>query len=399
MKPIWQRPGPTDTMDPEVWRFLAGRDAGLDSIFLPYDISATMAQAGVLAQAGIITIAEERQIRAVLSDMLKKARSGRLKVFLKDEDCHSLIESTLTKRLGELGKKIQTGRSRNEQAVTMVRLYMKDHAGRLSSLASGVRKTLASLGNRHRGLQMPGYSHSQKAMPVSLKVYFGSFDDSLADDLKLLRYIISIIDQSPAGSAAGFGLPFPWPADRAVRELKFARRQKNPVYCQASRIKFERMYIFGLEMLAATANRLASDLVLFTMQEFGFFSLPERYTTGSSLMPNKRNYDVFELARAARTSVSAAGIETGLYGHNMISGYHRDHQRSKEAVVRATEDTISLFIMLSLVLPHLQVHKDAISSAVTAPMQATAKALELARQGMPFREAYQTVKAGLAQAG
>ena len=395
MKTVWQRPEKAKTMEPEVWHFLAGRDTSLDTIFLPYDIAATMAQAGVLARAGIITSREERQIRSILSDMLKKTASGKLKVSLEDEDCHSLIELTLTNSLGDIGKKIQTGRSRNEQAVTMVRLYMKDKAGQLTTLAAGIQKILRSLGGKHQGLQMPGYTHSQKAMPVSVKVFFDSYADSLADDLKLLRHIISIIDQSPAGSAAGFGLPFPWPSELATRELKFSKTQKNPIYCQASRIKFERMYIFGLEMLTATISRLASDLVLFTMQEFGFFSLPDQYTTGSSLMPNKRNYDVFELARAARASVSATGIEAGLYGHNMISGYHRDYQRSKEAVVRATEDMVSLLSALSLVLPHLQVHKDVISSAVTAPMQATAKALEMARQGIPFRDAYQKIKTNL----
>ncbi|MDQ7780278.1 MAG: lyase family protein [Planctomycetota bacterium] len=378
-----------------VWEYLTVSDAAIDNVFLPYEIKATQAHTAALVHAGVLTKRDRVRLETALKALLREARAGRAVVTADAEDCHTFVELHLTKRLGALGRKIQTGRSRNEQALTMIRLYLRDKSSAIRTEVQALKKGLRALAKKHRHVRMPGYTHSQRAMPVSVATYFESFRDSLTDDMLLLDRTMLVLNQSPGGSAAGFGLPSPWPKEVVRRELGFRKVQKNPVYCQASRGKFERMFIFCLENLAATVCRLACDLVMFTMQEFGFFSLPAGFTTGSSLMPHKRNYDVFELARASRATIAAAGMESGLHGFNLVSGYHRDLQRTKGPLVKAVEEMLSLLTVLRLALGRLAVNEDRMRSAVTSEMHSTADALALAMSGVPFRDAYQRIKGNL----
>jgi argininosuccinate lyase len=391
MKKLWaaKKQGSTE---PVIWDFLTGKDAVLDNIFLPYDITGTQGHAAALVKARIITRAEEQRIRKALNTLREKARNGKIRVQAGDEDCHTVIEMYLTKNLGDLGKKIHTGRSRNDQALTMIRLYMRDQSKRLAKNTNQLKNVLAGLAQKYKSVPMPGYSHAQKAMPITVGQYFSSFVEALTDDLVLLKAISGIWDQSPLGSAAGFGLPIKWPRQIAARALGFPCIQNNPIYCQASRGKFERMFIFCLEMISQTLGRLSADMVLFTMQEFRFFSLPDNFTTGSSLMPHKKNYDLFEMTRAVRASLTAAGLETDLYGFNLISGYHRDLQRTKEPLVRTVEDTAQLIKVLTSALEHIEINTNNLTRAISPEMYSTAETMKLAASGIPFRKAYQTVK-------
>jgi argininosuccinate lyase len=392
MKKLWDYGNRKKTADPLIWKFLAANDAALDNIFLPYDIDGTMAHAKVLVKMNILSDKEFRQIKRVLEVLKVKATKGEVLVRAEDEDCHTVIESYLTKTLGPAGKKIQTGRSRNDQALTMIRLYMRDKIIEISDKVAKLKVVLSGIAKKYEKAVMPGYSHSQKAMPMTLGLYFRSFDDSLSDDIKLLKSVGKILNQSPLGSAAGFGLPIKWPKEIAAKELNFASVQDNPIYCQASRGKFERMFIFALEMIAQTLGRLSSDMVLFTMQEFRFFSLPDEFTTGSSFMPHKKNYDIFELARAARANIASAGVESGLYGFNLVSGYHRDLQRTKEPLVKAVNEITLLLDILIIALKELKVNEDKLKESISAEMNSTAQTLKMALNGTPFRDAYQTVK-------
>lgn len=392
MKKLWESGRQKNTTDPLIWKFLAANDAALDNIFLPYDIEGTLAHAKVLVKAKVLTRKEGEQVRQALRKLQEKTIKGKVRVRTQDEDCHTVIESYLTQTLGAIGKKIQTGRSRNDQALTMIRLYMRDKAEKVSDEVANLKTVLSHLAKKYGRTMMPGYSHSQKAMPITVGTYFKSFSDELTDDLRLLTSVMLILNQSPLGSAAGFGLPIKWPRKIAAKELDFSKVQDNPIYCQASRGKFEQMFIFALEMLAQTLGRLASDMIMFTMQEFKFFSLPDEFTTGSSLMPHKKNYDLFELSRATRASITAAGLEIGLCRFNLISGYHRDLQRTKEPLVKASNEIMLLVKVLMLALKHLKVNEDNLKKAISPEMHSTAEALKMALKGVPFREAYQTVK-------
>lgn len=351
-----------------------------------------MAHAKVLVKAKVLTNKEGEQIKRALKKLEEKTIKGKVRVRTQDEDCHTVIESYLTQTLGAVGKKIQTGRSRNDQALTMIRLYMRDKAEEFSNEVTNLKAVLSHLAKKYERTVMPGYSHSQKAMPITVKMYFESFSDELTDDLQLLKSVMAILNQSPLGSAAGFGLPIKWPRQIAAKELGFSKVQENPIYCQASRGKFEQMFIFSLEMLAQTLGRLSSDMVMFTMQEFRFFSLPDEFTTGSSLMPHKKNYDLFELSRATRASITAAGLETGLCRFNLISGYHRDLQRTKEPLIKAVNEIMLLVKVLTIALEHLSVNEEQLKKAISPEMNSTAEVLKMALEGIPFREAYQRIK-------
>ena len=373
---------------PLVWEFLTKKDVEIDNIFLPYDIQGTCAHAKALLKAKIITKKEQIKI----AQALKNLKNKKQKITPELEDSHTYIEWYLTKNLGNLGKKIQTCRSRNDQALTMIRLYMKDKHKEIEKEVTNLKDIFLLLAKKHSKIKMPGYTHTKKAMPVNVELYWESFADSLNDDLKLFDSVMKILDQSPLGSASGFGLPVEWPKESIATDLGFEKVQTNPIYCQTSRGKFESMFVFCIQMISKTLNKLCSDMMFFTSDELGFFSLPENFLTGSSLMPNKKNYDIFELARATHASITSNTMEINLHGFNLISGYHRDFQKTKQTLVQITQEIISVLKILTLALENLKINKQNLKKALTTDLNATNQAIKMALSGIPFRESYKIVK-------
>ena len=390
---IWQK----DTAA-EAWvtRFTVGDDALWDTRLLPYDALGTRAHAAALHAIGLLTADEDAAIAAVLDDIRDDALAGRLKVTVADEDCHTVIERVLTDRLGETGKKIHAGRSRNDQVLVALRLWLRDALAAVASEAASAADALVETARAHDGLLMPGYTHGQQAMPSTVGLWAAGYAELLADDLVGLAEARDRANVSPWGSAAGYGVPhLDLPRDAFAESLGFAGVQTHVTAVQLSRGKIEAAVVHALVQLGLTANRLASDLVQFATAEFGFVSLPEAYTTGSSIMPQKRNPDVLELARASVHRLTAELHLLLTLPANLPGGYHRDLQLTKEAVMRAALTTLDLYTALKNVLPGVQWNAERLQSALSPGLFATADALDRVRQGVPFRDAYRAAAAAV----
>ena len=390
---IWQK----DT-SAEAWvtRFTVGDDALWDTRLLPYDALGTRAHAAALCAIGLLTAEEDAQIAAVLDDIRDDALAGRLVVTVADEDCHSVIERVLTERLGDAGKKIHAGRSRNDQVLVALRLWLRDALAAVAGEAASAADALVALAETHDGVLMPGYTHGQQAMPSTVGLWAAGYAELFADDLAGLAEARDRANVSPWGSAAGYGVPhLDLPRAAFARDLGFAGVQTHVTAVQLSRGKVEAAVVHALVQLGLTANRLASDLVLFATAEFGFVALPEAVTTGSSIMPQKRNPDVLELARATVHRLTAELHLLLTLPANLTGGYHRDLQLTKEAVMRATLTALDLFTALRHALPGLRWNEPRLTAALSPGLFATADALARVRQGVPFRDAYRAAAAGL----
>ncbi len=390
---IWQK----DTAA-EAWvtRFTVGDDALWDTRLLPYDALGTRAHAAALAQIGRLTTDEDAAIAAVLEDVRADAIAGRLIVTTADEDCHTVIERVLTERLGETGKKIHAGRSRNDQVLVALRLWLRDALAAVADEAAAAADALVGIAGAHDDLLMPGYTHGQQAMPSTVGLWAAGYAELFADDLRGLAEARDRANVSPWGSAAGYGVPhLDLPRDAYAEMLGFGGVQRHVTAVQLSRGKLEAAVVHALVQLGLTANRLASDLVQFATTEYAFVSLPEAYTTGSSIMPQKRNPDVLELARASVHRLTAELHLLLTLPANLPGGYHRDLQLTKEAVMRATLAALDLFTALRNVLPGLRWNADRLQSALSPGLFATADALERVTAGTPFRDAYRAAAASV----
>ncbi len=382
--------------DAVVDAFCRGEDASLDHVLLPFDVRGTAAHVRGLGRAGVLTAQEVQTLDAALDELLREWDAGRFTVGAEHEDGHTAIEDALTQRLGELGRKVHTARSRNDQVLTALRLFALEHLRQVDDAATELAEAFAAKAGeaRAQGLTMPGYTHGQPAMPLEVAVWCESFRDALADDRRTLAAAIALTDQSPLGSASGFGAPIPLEREATARELGFARVQANPVYCQQSRLKLEAAALNACAQLAWTLGQFACDALLFTSPAYGFLSLPQAMTTGSSLMPNKRNPDVLELLRALHPSVEAAAAEVRMLGVRLGSGYHRDFQMSKRPFLYGLERTRTGVEVARRVVERLQFNPEAMQAALTPELYMTATAHELViQQGIPFRDAYRQVKA------
>jgi argininosuccinate lyase len=297
----------------------------------------------------------------------------------------------LVEQLGDVGKKIHTARSRNDQVLTALRLYYKEALQEIIDLGESWIKVLEKFGEENYDVSFPGYTHMQKAMPSSMAMWAAAYVDGMKDDLSMLKSVAKLIDQSPLGSAAGYGVPIKIDKEMTAKEMGFDRVQNNPIYCQLSRGKFELSILHGLGQIMLTINRLASDLILYSMTEFGYISLPEEFCTGSSIMPQKKNPDVLELLRGSYHIIS--GYETQVKGltANLISGYNRDIQLSKEPIMQGINLGIDCFKISAAVIEALKVNKDICDAAMTDELFETEKAYKLVEKGIPFREAYRQV--------
>ena len=375
-----------------VTRFTVGEDWRWDTLLLPYDVEGTRAHAWALSDIGVLTEDEFEEISNALDAIRDEALAGALTVTVEDEDCHTVIERELTARLGEVGKKIHAGRSRNDQVLVALRLWLRDALASVASEAAAATEALVSLAEAQDDVLMPGYTHLQRAMPSTVGLWAAGFAELFVDDLVGLAEARDRTNVSPWGSAAGYGVPsLNLPCTAVADRLGFDGVQTHVTSVQLSRGKREAAVVHALVQLAATANRLASDLVLFNTAEFGFVTLPVEHTTGSSIMPQKRNPDVLELARATYHRLTAElHLLLGLPA-NLPSGYHRDLQLTKEAVMRAVLTSRDLFLALRHVLPGLRFNAETTTAALSPDLFATAEALDRVRAGTPFREAYQAV--------
>ena len=387
--PIWSK---GQSAEGWVTRFTVGEDWRWDTILLPYDVEGTRAHAWGLGQIGVLTAGEVDAVGGALDAIRAGWAAGEIAVRPEDEDMHTVIERELTARLGAAGRKIHAGRSRNDQVLVALRLWLRDALAGVAERTARVALALADHAEAGDGLLMPGYTHLQRAMPTTAGLWAAGYAELLADDLGTLAHARALADASPWGSAAGYGVPALALPRRAVAErLGFATVQEAVTAVQLSRGKREAAAVHALVQVGLTVNRLASDLVLFATAEFGFVRLPREHTTGSSIMPQKRNPDVLELARATVHRLTAElhvllTLPAGLPG-----GYHRDLQLTKEATMRAVLATADLLDAAAAVLPGIAWQPDAMRAALSPDLFATAEALRRVGAGEPFRDAYRDV--------
>ncbi|WP_295930919.1 argininosuccinate lyase [uncultured Xanthomonas sp.] len=393
---LWQKPGVA--VDTQIQAFLAGDDVLLDREFFLHDIAASGAHAEGLQRIGILSADELAGLQRELAVLAEDFRSGAFVLDARFEDGHSAIEARLTERLGDAGRKIHTGRSRNDQILVATRLWLKDRLARLAQLSAEIAKVALDRAQAERDLPVPGYTHIQRAVVSSAGMWWAGWAEAFIDDALRARDTLRLVDCNPLGTAAGYGVNLPLDRAHTTAALGFARLQVSPIYAQLSRGKFEMAALEALGSATLDLRRLAWDLSLFTSGEFGFVALPAQYTTGSSIMPNKRNPDVIELMRATHASVAAARTEIEQL-LSLPSGYHRDLQSSKGAIFHGFGRGLAALELLPALLANLEWREDRLRAAIDSGMYATDVAVEAAVAGVPFREAYQAAAASADSAG
>jgi len=382
---LWQKPGVK--VDARIQQFLAGEDVILDREFFLFDIEASRAHAEGLQQIGILDADELAGLKRELEALAEDFRAGHFILDERFEDCHSAIESRLVERLGDAGKKIHTGRSRNDQILVATRLWLKDRLARVAATCRESAEVALARAEAEQGVPLPGYTHLQRAMVSSLGMWWAAWAEGFIDNAQRAVQTLQWVDANPLGSAAGYGVNLPLARDHTTAALGFGRMQVAATYAQISRGKFEMAAIEALSSALLDLRRLAWDLSLFTSAEFGFVALPSQYTTGSSIMPNKRNPDVIELMRASYSAAAAARTEIEQL-LSLPSGYHRDLQFSKGAIFHAFGRGLGALELLPDLLRNLEWKTDRMREVLDPSMYATDLAVDLARQGLPFREAY-----------
>jgi len=396
MKKLWDEKGATGTsskINQIVEDYTVGVDYLLDLELLPYDIAGTMAHAKMLHKIKILEKKELDTLIAGLKKILTLYKKGEFKIDKSQEDSATAIEAYLTENYGEVGKKVHTGRSRNDQCLTMKRLYSKEKLSQIKREVGSLIQALDGQIKKQGKIKMPGYTHMQRAMPSTVGMWLGSFRDSLKDDLILLEAVVKVIDQNPLGSAAGYGENI-LGLDRkfTTTELGFSRVQENPMYCAFSRGKFENIILQSVSNVIFDIGKLASDLLLFTTKEFDFFTLPDSFKTGSSLMPQKKNYDVLEIVRGNLAVFNGYRDQIEDIIKNLPSGYNRDFQLTKEPFIKGIKLAGDTIKVMTLAVKNLEAKKKNLEVACTPELYATDEALKLVKQGKSFREAYQEVK-------
>jgi len=393
---LWQKPGVA--VDAQIQRFLAGDDVILDREFFLHDIQASKAHAEGLQHIGILSADELAGLRVELDTLAADWRAGSFVLDEQYEDGHSAIEARLTERLGDAGRKIHTGRSRNDQVLVATRLWLKEKLARVAELSAQAARVALDRAAAERALPLPGYTHIQRAVVSSAGMWWAGWAEAFIDDAVRATDTLKLIDANPLGTAAGYGVNLPLDRDHTTAALGFARLQVSPIYAQLSRGKFEMAALEALGSATLDLRRIAWDLSLFTSAEYGFVALPAQYTTGSSIMPNKRNPDVIELMRATHASVAAARTEIEQL-LSLPSGYHRDLQASKGAIFHGFGRGLAALELLPALLANLEWREDRLRAAIDSGMYATDVAVEAAVAGVPFREAYKAAAASADSAG
>ena len=385
---LWQK---KTALHPDIEAYTVGDDPQLDGRLVQYDCLASISHARMLKKAGILTEEEMTALIEALDAIIEEDSEGKFEIPQHLEDCHTAIENNLTEKLGDLGKKIHTARSRNDQVLGALRLYYKDELEACTEEIVAVIDQLSAFMKQFGSVQFPGFTHTRKAMVASMGMWAGCYQDALQDNLLLVDAAFEIIDQSPLGTGAGYGIPLDIDRQVIADALEFSRIQENPMYVQHSRGKFEATLVHLLSQIMFDLNRMATDLILFSMPDMGFFILPEAFCTGSSIMPQKKNPDVFELMRAKYHEVVSHEMRLKSMTSNLIFGYHRDYQLTKKPVMESFDITRQSLRIMALVVEGLSIDADRCQAALTSEVYATEKAYDLVKKGMTFRDAYRTI--------
>jgi argininosuccinate lyase len=377
--------------------YTVGEDHQLDQLLVPFDCRASLAHAEHLFRIGVLTQEERQLLETGLDELMRLYHAGQFRVAREQEDCHTAIEQFLTERYGEVGKKIHTARSRNDQSLVMLRLFMKESLQLVIQRTAQLEQVFRARATACQQIPMPGYTHMQRAMPTTVGVWLGAYADAFADQQPLLSAQLTLLDQNPLGSAAGFGIStLPMRREISTQALALGRTQENPMYCAFSRGFFEASVLQALSMLHLICSRFAVDMMMFTQQECGFFRLPDQFVTGSSIMPQKKNYDLFEIMRANGRVMLAHAQTAAQICAGLGSGYHRDLQNTKPCIVRGIQLCTQTLELLLATVPHIQVLEPALRAAMSDELFATDRVYALVNQGMPFRDAYLQIKDELA---
>ncbi len=385
---LWSKGFEPDKM---IENFTVGRDRELDLQLARYDVEGSMAHIRMLESIGLLKREELDVLLEALADIAAVIERGEFTIEDGVEDVHSQVEFMLTARLGDIGKKIHSGRSRNDQVLVDLKLFMRDKLRDIASATGRLFDTLISLSDKHRDVLMPGYTHLQVAMPSSFGLWFGAYAESLADDMQMLLAAYNVANQNPLGSAAGYGSSFPLDREMTTRLLGFADLHYNVVAAQMSRGKTERAASMAIASIASTLGRLAMDVCMWMCQNFSFVTFPDELTTGSSIMPHKKNPDVFEIMRGKCNRLQSVPNEIALLTANLPLGYNRDLQLLKDIIFPAVSEIIECLDMATFMLPQMKVRTDILDDPRYDYLFTVEEVNRLVLDGMPFREAYKKV--------
>lgn len=373
--------------------FTVGRDQEMDLRLARLDMLGSIAHGQMLSEIGLISEDEFVALRRALQELIKEVEAGKFSIEPGVEDIHSQVELLLTRSLGDTGKKIHAARSRNDQVLVDLRLFFREEIAHIVRSTQEIINQLLLLSDKHKGDLMPGYTHLQVAMVSSFGLWFGAYAETLVDDLRLWTGIYHSINQNPLGSAAGYGSSFPINRQRTTELLGFEDLAYNVVHAQMGRGKSETFMAFGVAALAQTMGKLAMDLCLYNSQNFGFISLPDAFTTGSSIMPHKKNPDLFELLRARCNQLQSLPSQLGITLANLPSGYHRDYQLLKEMIFPALDNLKECQSILLYALPQLHINSDLLQDEKYNLLFTVEAVNEAVGNGIPFRDAYRLVAA------
>lgn len=375
----------------QIEQFTVGRDREFDLLMASFDVQGSIAHVTMLGEQGLMSAANAAGAVAGLKTILQEIKEGNFSIDDGAEDIHSQIEFMLTKRIGEAGKMIHTGRSRNDQVALDIKLFLRSAITAIKADTLDLFELLINKSNEHQDTLIPGYTHLQIAMPSSIGLWLGAYAESLVDDMEFLSAAYQVANKNPLGSGAGYGSSFPLNRKRTTELLGFSDLNYNSVYAQMSRGKTEKLTAMAIASVAATLSRLAMDCCLYMNQNFGFIFFPDELTTGSSIMPHKKNPDVFELIRAKCNRIQATPNELTLLINNLPSGYHRDMQLTKEILFPALDELHACISMMKLMISAMQVKSDILQDEKYRYLFSVEKVNELVNQGLPFRDAYAQV--------
>lgn len=388
MGKLWQK---GYTLDSLMEQFTVGSDYLLDRNLVVADCLASIAHARTLQRIGLLSHTELDSLEHALGEIIALHEQDEFTISVSDEDCHTAIEAYLTKRVGDAGKKIHTGRSRNDQVQTALRLWMRELSVQMAHQTSSLAKDLFALAVKHEMVPMPGRTHMQLAMPSSVGLWAASFAEQLLDEARHLLHLNGLLDQSPLGSAASYGTPLPLDRSFSAEQMGFSKVQNNVLYANNSRGKFEAMLLDGCDYVTLTASKLAQDLMLFSLPEFGYFSLPKELCTGSSIMPQKKNPDGLELTRSRSAVVSSCSERVKSIIRSLPSGYNRDFQDTKEPLFTGTKTALLVVRVMRLMVQQLKVNEEALDRGCASELYATDEVLKRLASGGSFRDVYREV--------
>lgn len=387
-KKLWEK---NIDVNPEIERFTVGKDRELDLFLAPYDVLGSLAHCKMLESIGLLTSEEQERLRQALWGIYSAIAAGTFTIEPGVEDVHSEVELRLTRTLGDTGKKIHSGRSRNDQVLLDLKLFTRKELQDVCEAVKELFDALIEQSNRHKKVLMPGYTHLQVAMPSSFGLWFGAYAESLADDMLFLQAAYKMCNRNPLGSAAGYGSSFPLNRTMTTELLGFDSMNYNVVYAQMGRGKCERNVAYALASVAGTLSKMAFDACMFNSQNFGFVKLPAECTTGSSIMPHKKNPDVFELLRAKCNRLQALPTDIILIMNNLPCGYFRDLQIIKEVFLPAFSEIKDCINMATYIIKRIEVNENILDDSRYDAMFSVEEVNRLAAEGMPFRDAYKKV--------